>query len=87
MALTNVDLGPLQDGFAGRLILPDQPAYDQARTLFNAMIDRRPAVIAQCHNTGDVAAALRIARERGLELAVRGATPRRAIAHRATRHR
>jgi FAD/FMN-containing dehydrogenase len=72
MALANVDLGTWQDDFTRRLILPDHPAYDQARTLFNAMIDRRPAVIAQCHDAGDVARALRIARERGFEVAVRG---------------
>jgi FAD/FMN-containing dehydrogenase len=60
------------DGFGGRLIGPDDPGYDGARTLFNAMIDRRPALIAQCRDVGDVAQAIRYARARSLEMAVRG---------------
>ncbi len=62
----------LRSGFAGEIILPDDPGYDSARTIFNAMIDKRPAVIAQCANSDDVAAAIRFARENSLEIAVRG---------------
>ena len=45
--------------------------YDEARTVFNGAIDRRPALIAECGDARDVAAALRLAREDGLEVAVR----------------
>ncbi len=64
-------LATLRRGFRGRLLEPADDGYDDARTLFNAMIDRRPAVIAQCTGVDDVAAALRFARESGLPCAVR----------------
>lgn len=57
---------------AGELLTPDSSGYDDARTIFNAMIDRRPAVIVQCAGRADVALAVTFAREHGLELAVRG---------------
>jgi FAD/FMN-containing dehydrogenase len=72
MTLTDLDYDKLRDGFAGELILPGSPSYDETRTIFNAMIDRRPAVIAQCESEQDVARAVRFGRERGLEVAVRG---------------
>jgi FAD/FMN-containing dehydrogenase len=72
MTTAELDHERLRDGFAGELILPGDPSYDEARTIFNAMIDRRPAVIAQPENAQDVAKAIRFGRERGLEIAVRG---------------
>src|SRR3954468_1402285 len=58
--------------FTGTVITPDHPAYDTARAVFNAMIDRRPAVIARCNNAADVAAAVRYARATQLEISVYG---------------
>ena len=58
--------------FAGGLITPDHARYEEARSLFNGAIDKRPALIARCTSTADVQAALAHAREQGLEVAVRG---------------
>ena len=54
------------------LILPGDPGYDESRALYNAMIDKRPAVIARCRSTVDVAVALEFARSSKLAVAVRG---------------
>ena len=72
MTTMDVDRRRLADGFAGEIIVPGHPSYDEARTIFNAMIDRRPAVIAQCANRQDVSRAINFARDRSLEIAVRG---------------
>ena len=56
----------------GHVFTPDTPGYDQARTIWNAMIDKRPAVIAQCASAADVQHAVKFAREQGLEIAVKG---------------
>ena len=55
----------------GPLIGPDNPAYDSARALYNAMIDKRPRLIAQCVDAADVIAAVDFARDTGLDVAVR----------------
>src|SRR5215207_2295397 len=55
----------------GRLLVDGSPGYDQARTVWNAMVDRRPRVIARCANADDVADAIRYGRERDLEIGVR----------------
>ena len=57
---------------SGKALGPGEPGYDEARGLWNGAIDRRPAVIACCANTGEVASAVRFARQNDLEIAVRG---------------
>jgi|tagenome__1003787_1003787.scaffolds.fasta_scaffold20170235_1 FAD/FMN-containing dehydrogenase len=56
----------------GPVITPGDPGFDDGRRVWNAGIDRRPAVIARCASAADVAAALGYARGHGLEVAVRG---------------
>src|SRR5258706_1082762 len=60
------------ENFAGRLIRPDDAEYDAARIVWNAMADKRPALIARCDGADDVVAALHFAREHELVVAVRG---------------
>lgn len=59
------------DSFGGVVIRDGDDGYDYARTIFNAMIDRRPALIAQCESVSDVQAALAHADANGLEVAIR----------------
>jgi FAD/FMN-containing dehydrogenase len=56
----------------GPVLQPGDPGYDDARAIWNAMIDRRPALIARCAGTADVVSSVNFARENGLPLAVRG---------------
>src|SRR4051812_36777382 len=71
-ALSDERLGELRGSIAGSVIGPDDAAYDQARRSFNALIDRRPAVIARCVSPADVATAFDFARAHDLDVAVRG---------------
>lgn len=70
--LNDVALQELRDGFVGNTITPDASTYDEARKIFNAMIDRRPSMIAQCACVDDVVRSIHVARHHGLEIAVRG---------------
>ncbi|MGH9033986.1 MAG: FAD-binding protein, partial [Acidimicrobiia bacterium] len=59
-------------GFKGRLIHPGDADYDEARKVFNGMIDRSPVLIARGANADDVAAAVGLARDQNLPLSVYG---------------
>jgi hypothetical protein len=65
-------LEQLGQSFTGHLLQPSDAAYDEARRVHNGLIDKRPALIARCHGTADVADAVKLARTLNLEVAVRG---------------
>src|SRR3954467_15265208 len=67
-----VSLEQLAPTFTGQLLQPADPGYDEARRVHNGLIDKRPAIIARCHGTADVAGAVALARALNLEIAVRG---------------
>ncbi len=60
-------------GLKGMVITSESPEYDQARTIWNAMIDRRPGMIVKCRNTDDVIRAVQFARRNNLLVSIRGA--------------
>ena len=70
--LDDVALETLRTQVRGQLLQPGDPDYDTVRQLWNAMIDRHPAVIVRCAGVADVIAAVAFAREHDLVLAVRG---------------
>jgi len=59
-------------GMRGETLLPGEPGYDQARAVWNAMIDRRPALVARCAGVADVLRCVELAREHELLVAMRG---------------
>ena len=65
-------IAKLQEGFRGEVITTDSPAYDAARKVYNAMIDKHPAAIARCADIADIMAAVRFGRENNLLTAIRG---------------
>ncbi|HEV8523260.1 MAG TPA: FAD-dependent oxidoreductase, partial [Terriglobales bacterium] len=70
--LTEAKLYKLAASLRGRLLRPADGEYEEARKIWNAMIDRRPAVIVRCVAAADVAQAVLFARENNLVVAVRG---------------
>jgi len=62
----------LEETLRGRLVQPDDPDYDEARAIWNAAHDKRPALIVRCAGTSDVIRAVDFARSENLEIAVRG---------------
>ena len=65
-------IADFRNSLRGRLIAPEDPNYDQARRVYNGMIDRYPRLIARCADVADVIACVRFARDNDLLLAVRG---------------
>ena len=65
------EVARLRRGFQGQVVLPDQDGYQQARQVWNAMVDHRPAVIARCADPADIVAAVGFGRAQGLEIGVR----------------
>ena len=61
----------LSDSLDGTVLLPGDPTYDETRTIWNAIVDRRPALIVRCASVRDVVLAVRTAREHDLEIGVR----------------
>ena len=77
MTTTSASIGTapydeLAGALRGDLIRPEDPGYDEARAVYNGMIDKHPAAIARCRDAADVIACVRFAREHGVEIAVRG---------------
>ncbi|MEP6600443.1 MAG: FAD-binding oxidoreductase [Nitrospirota bacterium] len=73
--MTNMQVRKIEElrgGFKGEILLPSDGAYEGARKIWNAMIDKRPAIIARCATTSDVVRGVNFARDNGLVLAVRG---------------
>jgi FAD/FMN-containing dehydrogenase len=66
-------IAELRSKTQGQVILPDDATYDEVRSIWNAMIDKRPAVIVRCAGKDDVPVALRFARQHRLDVAIRGA--------------
>jgi len=64
-------LAEFTDRFAGEVVRPDDDGYDEGRRVWNSAIDKRPALIVKPADAGDVAAALRLARDQDLVVAVR----------------
>jgi FAD/FMN-containing dehydrogenase len=69
---SNEKITNLKDKVKGEIVLPGDPNYNEVREIWNAMIDRRPAVIIQCAEADDVPHAISYARDNGLEISVRG---------------
>jgi len=69
---SNETIETLKSKVKGQIVVPDDPNYNEVREIWNAMIDRKPAVIVQCAEADDALYALSYARENGLEISIRG---------------
>ncbi|MFN8677661.1 MAG: FAD-binding oxidoreductase [Thermomicrobiales bacterium] len=72
LTIDDADIQGLAAALRGRLVTPNDPDYDDARTLYNAMIDKQPALIAQCVDVADVMTAVGFARDHQMLVAIRG---------------
>lgn len=71
--MNQASIQALRARLRGEMLLPSDAGYDEARRIYNAMIDRRPAVIVRCGTTDDVVAAVEFAREHNLAVSIKGA--------------
>lgn len=71
-ALNNKTVNDLRHDLTSKVVLPTDPDYDAVREIWNAMIDRQPAVIVQCTNADDVPKVIQFARHHSLDLSIRG---------------
>jgi len=72
MTISGPALDDLRSALRGQVLRPGDAGYDTTRRIYNAMIDRRPALIARCAGAADVVACVQFARGEGLEVSVRG---------------
>ncbi len=71
VALQDGTIDALREAVGGQVVTPADADYDEARRVWNGMVDRRPAVVARCASTADVSAAVDFGREQGLLVSVR----------------
>ena len=71
--LSKEELATLKENISGTVLVPGDNHYDEVRTIWNAMIDRRPGVIVQCEKAADVTPCIAFARKHDLEITIRGA--------------
>ncbi len=71
--IVGAEIDDFRSSLVGRLMQIEDPGYNEARSLWNAMIDRRPSLIARCAGTADVIHSVNFAREHNLLVTVRGA--------------
>jgi FAD/FMN-containing dehydrogenase len=69
--LSPSDIDSFAAGLHGSVVRPEDSSYDEARALYNAMIDKRPALIARCADVDDVVSAVKFGRDQGLDIAIR----------------
>ncbi len=67
----DIEIKKLRDQLQGRIILPNDSEYDESKAIYNAMIDKRPALFVKCKNKYDVAKAIHFAKDNGLETSVK----------------
>jgi FAD/FMN-containing dehydrogenase len=72
VTLSSSAIDALKSGLRGPLLLPDSAGFDEARSIWNAMIDRQPAMILRCAGVADIRQGIGFARDNGLPLAIRG---------------
>lgn len=70
--LTSGMISNLRSQIAGNLLLPEEDGYEEAKKIWNGMINKKPALILQCKSTNDVVVAIAFARQQNLVISIRG---------------